>query len=329
MAQNDKVIIFVSSQTLYKQKTWVTMKLIFIYLCRTERRCRDLFSSRMTALSGLHIRCSSSCKSSISTLYSSSTHISTCKCQSKECRVVQRRANRCLRGDIAAKKMLNLVGKDGCTYVFQKCHMDEKCRKIFNKVMRSCNSMLNGIVCTTQCEQALKNMLTHEISKRFVSCQCDGSQYFEGECLQIRDRITDDCDSKDFRSFLKNNKIKVVQLPKWKFHEYFKIKHLFSWKIAGICWYVCLYIRYSFFQSKMFLQIFSIVPNLVLLVLRSFANHYLLRSWKLLRLRYTSLKSKSWSQVKQISCESDGKLKIIIVFYIVILNCFVILYMTW
>lgn len=163
---------------------------------------------------GMRIRCTNKCKVAINDLYSSASEILNCQCGSvKECRVIQRRVKKCVSGKIKSMKHLNML-KGGCTNVYQKCHLDVACRKAFDDMARTCNSMLNGIACTKECEDALKILLSNIKGRKFMSCKCDGSQHYEGECLEIKDRIVRRCSSKSFRNFLDHTKLQVIQVNK-------------------------------------------------------------------------------------------------------------------
>ena len=91
------------------------------------------------------------------------------------------------------------------------CDKLVSCKKLFEAIPEKCNSMLNGDNCTLGCENAFKVLFKNAIGRQLIHCRCDGTQYWEGTCMVMRDRINKMCRSESFVQYIKDLQ-KVVEI---------------------------------------------------------------------------------------------------------------------
>lgn len=155
--------------------------------------CNDLLYGDTTECS---VQCTRALISLLSTEDNIGVGFTECDCEGDEnCEVRKQRIEVCTTSVLEAIKTLNDSSVVSCTLARWLCEADSSCLTALTYYINHCESLLEGITCTSRCNNSLSILYRQTKAAKLINCSCEGNEEFD--CVRIRQNTERLCFNRD------------------------------------------------------------------------------------------------------------------------------------
>lgn len=163
--------------------------------------CNDLLYGDTTECS---VQCIRALISLLSTEDQIGVEFTECDCEGDEsCAVRKQRIEVCTSSVLEAIKTLNDSSVVSCTLARWLCEADSSCLTALTYYINHCESLLDGIKCTSRCNNSLSILYRQAKAAKLINCACEGNEEFD--CVRIRQNTERLCFNRDVPYHIKGN----------------------------------------------------------------------------------------------------------------------------